>query len=285
MTKVSIRILAVLVTVLFLCQTSFPLENQQKVVEKSLRASMMGTFLILKTPSSSELLRFDAQGKSLSAGELAPVTLKGILQVEGVKLSPKQLQISARRIALVQVPKQPSLLPVVTSEMVRVVLECTSPINSENDALHLFAKVFREADTYEKIRTEYWKKLVTTEQEEQEARAAGRPIGVLEGERPVYRVKPGAVDGPIRISTGSLDDGAWRLSFVNGWVSDATSKWSLVVNEKGMPEMIEFTEPAISRGLDWNAFKTLMRMRFKPALRNGQPVATKIGVEFNFGQR
>jgi len=55
----------------------------------------------------------------------------------------------------------------------------------------------------------------------------------------------------------------------------------LVVDEQGLPTNVHITRP-IGYGLDEQALKCVKTWRFKPAEKDGQPVATEIAVEVNF---
>lgn len=56
---------------------------------------------------------------------------------------------------------------------------------------------------------------------------------------------------------------------------------SLFVDKEGMPEDIQVKRP-IGLGLDDQAVKAVSQYRFKPALKNGQPVEVTLDIEVNF---
>ena len=56
---------------------------------------------------------------------------------------------------------------------------------------------------------------------------------------------------------------------------------ALVVDQQGMPQNIRVERP-LGMGLDENAIKAVKQYRFKPAMKDGEPVAVSIGVEVNF---
>jgi len=55
----------------------------------------------------------------------------------------------------------------------------------------------------------------------------------------------------------------------------------LVVNAKGLPEQIR-VQKSLDPGLDQNAAKAVKHWRFKPAEKDGKPVAVAINIEVNF---
>jgi TonB family protein len=56
---------------------------------------------------------------------------------------------------------------------------------------------------------------------------------------------------------------------------------SLLVTEEGLPSDIRL-EKSAGAGLDEEAMQTVSQYRFKPAMKDGQPVAARITVEVNF---
>ncbi len=56
---------------------------------------------------------------------------------------------------------------------------------------------------------------------------------------------------------------------------------ALVVNKEGRPTNIHITAP-LGYGLDVKAVQAVETWRFKPAEKDGQPVATEIAVEISF---
>ena len=55
----------------------------------------------------------------------------------------------------------------------------------------------------------------------------------------------------------------------------------MVVNEEGLPEVLEIKE-GLSDGLDIQAMAAVAGWRFQPAMKDGQPVAVLITVQVEF---
>jgi TonB family protein len=62
---------------------------------------------------------------------------------------------------------------------------------------------------------------------------------------------------------------------------EGTAVVSVVVHEKGLPEILEVTKD-LGEGLDIESLLTVAAWRFHPATLNGQPVAVQIRVEVSF---
>jgi TonB family protein len=56
---------------------------------------------------------------------------------------------------------------------------------------------------------------------------------------------------------------------------------ALVVDQQGMPQHIRVERP-LGMGLDENAIKAVSQYRFKPAMKDGEPVAMVVSVEIKF---
>ena len=56
---------------------------------------------------------------------------------------------------------------------------------------------------------------------------------------------------------------------------------SLVIDQAGLPQDIQVVR-GLGSGLDEKAIEAVKQYRFKPATRDGQPVATKIHINVNF---
>lgn len=87
----------------------------------------------------------------------------------------------------------------------------------------------------------------------------------------------GSVTAPVPLnSTEAEYTPAARKARING-----KCLISLIVDRQGMPQDISVLK-TLDPGLDQNAMSAVGRYRFKPAMRNGEPVPVKIVVEVNF---
>jgi periplasmic protein TonB len=59
---------------------------------------------------------------------------------------------------------------------------------------------------------------------------------------------------------------------------------SIVVDTDGLPKNIKITR-SLGMGLDEEAIKAVKKWRFKPAIKDGKPVAVQVNVEVNFRLR
>jgi TonB family protein len=123
--------------------------------------------------------------------------------------------------------------------------------------------------------TTYWKPN-TTDLKEFRSKTPNAIVGELEGNRPVYLGNPGIeAPKPIYSPDPTYSDSARRDKL------QGKAILSVAVNEKGFPEVLEITQ-SLGEGLDTHALAAVARWRFRPAMKNGQPVAVLINVEVNF---
>jgi TonB family protein len=54
-----------------------------------------------------------------------------------------------------------------------------------------------------------------------------------------------------------------------------------MVTEDGLPVDVRI-EKSVGHGLDENALQSVSKYRFKPAMKDGKPVAARVAVEVNF---
>lgn len=262
-------------SLLLLLLTLSAAAQDTKAVEKALHY-MKGKHLVLKTGYRESGLTFDPSGSLVSKGTPAPISLNGMFEVVKVKVSARALEITGERTALFIDARSQKVQGLKTGERLRVRLQSAADIASVTDAELLLSRVFRENTFLEELRRSYWLRLVDGKDADAAA-DRGDPVGILLGERPVYRVKPGVVEPPQPTYTPDPQyaENARRQK-VTG-----RSIWEMYVNERGEPELIEL-KGHLDKDLDLSTVYALRNWRFKPARKAGQPVAVRIGVEVNF---
>ncbi len=93
----------------------------------------------------------------------------------------------------------------------------------------------------------------------------------------VYRVGADGVTPPRGIYTPSPEYSEQASKMGHG----GTCLLELVVDAKGMPRNIT-VKKSLGMGLDEKSIETVRRWRFKPAMKDGVPVAVQINVELTF---
>jgi TonB family protein len=96
------------------------------------------------------------------------------------------------------------------------------------------------------------------------------------GGREVYRVS-GHVTAPTIIKSPQP---GYTKAARNAKIAGTVVLW-LVVSSKGLPEQIR-VQKSLDPGLDQNAVNAVRKWKFRPAMKDGVPVAVTINVEVNF---
>jgi TonB family protein len=96
------------------------------------------------------------------------------------------------------------------------------------------------------------------------------------GTAQIYKVG-GSITPPMVLNSPQADftDDA-REHKISG-----TCVFSLIVDSQGMPQDLKLIR-ALGYGLDENAAEAVHQYRFKPAMKNGEPVSVRIGIEVTF---
>jgi TonB family protein len=247
--------------------------NDRGKVEKELQSELGGRLLTLRKPCASDRLRFSPDGQLIGTAADLPWTTGGLLKVTKISVKTDHLEIEGIRVLIAwrSDAAPPSLLPLLTNGNIKVVVESDIAISDTAQAKHLLAKVFQGQNIDQRI-AGYWKPDPATAPNVVQSR-----IGILEGNRYVYRVHLGEVEPPRPLHTPDphYTPNA-RLSGLQG-----TTVLKVILNENGSPEIIEISK-ALGEGLDLEALDAVSQWRFDPATMNGKPVAVMINVQVNF---
>jgi TonB family protein len=160
-----------------------------------------------------------------------------------------------------------------TREAVRIRIQTpTVSVEQINDSL---GHVFQGGRLVDRVAA-YWKPM-TNDLKAFRLRTPNGIIGELEGSRPVYLINRGVVEPPKAIYYPDPDyTEAARDKRLEG-----TTVLSVVVNEQGFPEILEITR-GLAEGLDIQALAAVANWCFKPAVKDGKPVAVQVTVEIKF---
>ncbi len=265
--------------VLLLCGISvlaFGSDNQ-KEIERGLREAYLGHFLSLKSPSYSDHLRFRPDGASEDAIKPAPWTTFGLFQVTKLSVKKDRIEIEGDHLVIAWRAEQtPYLLPLVIGKKLKITLESYAPISDTDQTTQMFKRVFDHGNIDRRIAA-YWKPDASAIAAFRKPGNTHEEYGVLEGNRKVFGVKAGIVSPPRPMYDPDppYTDAA-RKDKLQG-----ITVLRLVVNENGLPEIIEITKN-LGDGLDLAALDAISQWRFQPAKMNGTPIAVLISVEVNF---
>ena len=262
------------------CYAGIP-QNQD--VENSLRQVYENKLVSLRSPYFGKTLDLDASGVSLNHLIAGPWSTCGLMQVGKVSVTQDEILFDGKRVILARIsqegdqqpstPKEVHIVPILTGEDIH--LRIHIPIVDMQHVNSSLVQVFQGGQLLQRA-AKYWKP-ATTDMKAFRQKTPDAAVGELEGNRPVYLVTKGVVTPPRAIDTAdpSYTEAARRANL------QGTAKLSIVINEKGFPEMLEIVR-GLGQGLDIQALVAVAGWRFDPALRNGKPVAVLVNVEVTF---
>lgn len=205
--------------------------------------------------------KFDAAGHPMNDAAPPVWEIYGGIFIQKLSLSDAALRIDGPRVVLDEHAKaNPGVMQL--SKSIRFVLQLDHPIASAEDAAAVLNRVFYLDDhNPEHLKPEYRRTRDSTFNE---------PVFTFSKEdASVTAPKPEDTPEPV------MNDLA-RRERIQG-----TLLFTIVVDKKGTISDIK-TDKALGYGLEENSIESLKKWRFKPATRNGEPVALRFPVEVSF---
>jgi TonB family protein len=271
-------------------------------VQSALRRALDKKIVVLRGFYAGQSLRFDSSGNPIGEARSGPWTADGVLQVTRVSMKGDHIVIRGRRLLNTFDSKRCQFTNVFTGMQVEIEVGLGSASPGADQALDTVDKVVaRDARELVNMVPEWWKPWVRgiswvdkqghrhcgAPEEQQAESAAGtqEPHGDKRSGRPsftesdgtqVFKVGGGIVPPQVLSAPDPPYSEVARQAKVQG-----TTLLQVVLNDRGEPTTIRIARP-IGAGLDDRAVEAVKAWRFKPATRNGNPVAVQIDVEVNF---
>jgi TonB family protein len=258
-------------------------------LQTALTSKYEHTVLILRRPVDSNHQKYSANGALLSGGKEAPWTVAGAIEISKILVTPEMLKIEGKQEMLAFDEKKKAMVPFKKDRHnARVEILLDSPLRSADEAETIMHSIFamNEAELVDCV-PDYWRSfLVKHGQRKQQATSAppSRPVesDLTEGTpnqdpNKVYRFDAKSITAPQPVFTPAprFSDEAKHARFQGIVVLSA------IVDSAG-----KVTRPRIVRplglGLDEKAVEAVQTWKFKPATREGKPVAIEMGLEITF---
>jgi TonB family protein len=227
-------------------------------------------------------LKFDAAGTPQKAYKTGSFTESG-MNVRKVQVSGNRLEIEGDRVALevdqdeidedggqifnrVRLPKGSG-----KTETIKIEVDCGQGADFTKALDAIFATSLAELAPSV---PSYWQNFFQKNVLHDAAAAALRSSGVAHYKRDPTMQPPQV----IKHADPRYTEIARRLGYSGDLLID------LVVTEQGLPDAIHIQRPA-GLGLDEQAVKAVSQYRFKPAMKNGQPVKVELSINVRFDIR
>lgn len=214
--------------------------------------------LALRSPFVHGDQIFDSTGHPLNSSS-SPWQLYGGILIRAVKLSSNTLELEGPRIALVD-SKNENAGVIPLGKNIRVQIRLGAPLNSFDDARALLNRVFYlDANDLTHAVPEF------------------RRVENNSEDEPLHHVGKDEVRPPVATYTPEpeFSEEARRAQF------QGTLVLSIVLDKTGNVSRIRIVRP-LGMGLDEQAAETVKTWRFKPATKDGEPVAIEMNIEVAF---
>jgi TonB family protein len=263
---------AVLAASLIVAAVAVPLAHGD--LQKELRQTYSGKILSLRVPSNLDVLHFDSNGEGARASGGEPWTTCSLFKVRKIGVSFAEIVIEGDREAVVLNPDPvKKLLLVDLDRPVHVTIDLPPSVHTLADSNPVLLRIFAPGDLVAHM-TSAWRSEVNLNRKFADASRAGPDgrIGVLAQNRPVYLSEtlptpPLPIYKPLPIPDKAHHKKAGGKCRVR-----------MVVNERGFPEILEVLQQ-LRQGLDNQVLAAVSQWRFKPAQRDGLPVAAMLIVD------
>jgi len=280
------------------------LHAQGSDLEQNLRDQYKGKTVILRGFYAGEKLRYDPAGVLVTGAMSGDWTTEGFILLNDIQVSEARLKIKGKRLWVVMGKNGTFEFLSDTAKAQKKAptfkIEADLPqVNSSFEQVDaILSKIFlSQQDSFAEAVPDYWKPCVPDGLSGKASRCFfSRAFGAIPGftsagqgnHSPSVAASPELAHGPLfKIGHGVSPPGAIfqhepvfsepaREVKYQGVVTLA-----LVVSEKGLPININVTNP-LGLGLDAKAVQAVETWRFKPAEKDGQPVATSLAVDVSF---
>jgi TonB family protein len=251
-----------------------PLESRADdiaALERSLNATYATKQVILRNPYRGKYLQFDSDGVLVQGGEPAPWTVGGVVTVDKVRITASDLQIGGKRVLLFYNNKEQGLRGMPGDRtQIRIALGA-APVDLVN-LRALRNKVFlTQSERLTDVVPDYWKWFCATESNP-EKRA--EEIDEL-GKEMKSQWQDTTVPFPEYRPEPPYSDEARNAGF------SGTLSLLISVDAEGRISDVRILRP-LGLGLDEKAITTIANWRFRPAMRSGVPVTSRVFLEIAF---
>lgn len=251
--------------------------SDAKYMEKELNRAYGGRVLILRNFYSGSHLRYGADGRLLDPEYPGSWTLNSNVEVKQIKLRSGRIEIDGKRHLLVYDQDKKQFESAGNLRNVRIdVEEDTSPV-ALSDIRNVLAKVFLwGTEKLEDFAPPYWRMFFSGAN--QLDASGAKKTGTTQESLAVTEFKPGSgITPPVPLHRPEPPyTGEARRARLQG----AVVMW-LVIDKDGKVEDILLLKP-LGLGLDEQAVSTVSTWRFKPATKDGVPVAVRVTVQVTF---
>jgi TonB family protein len=262
-----------------------PVNARGEDLQDHLNATYKNKIYILRHPNTKDSQNYDSAGQLLNSAAEGPWTLYGALEIKGVTLSTNQLRVTANRLVYTYDRGKKDLVPKrIKWDKEKVTLDVTlsHPVTTIEEADSILHRIlaFSERDLIETV-PDYWRPFLEKQSSATPSPAPGGLTEITKGfPEEIARVHPPGVTAPKPVYTPEPE----FSDFARKFRMEGTMVLKVIIDKTGTVVRTEIERP-IGFGLDEQAIARVRTWKFKPAMRDGKPVAVEMNIEvaFNLG--
>lgn len=282
------------ILMLCLASTSISAATAQDL-EQSLKQKCEGKILVLRHPLQGNAQEYGPDGDVRKGGAEGPWTLYGRIKIDEVGLSADKFLLKGHRVDYKFDPSVKQLAPFPNKIRTTVLIALNQPLKDMAEADDVLGRVFAftKKDVIESV-PEFWrgyldknipprppeeKAVAPADHPEKRPELLARGASVPENdETRLFKIGRG-VQRPEAVFTPAPEfpDRASHENFQGVVVLN------LIVDTAGKVQNIHVVRP-VGMGLEEAAVATVKTWRFKPAQREGEPVAVEMNIEVAFNK-
>ncbi len=254
-------------------------------LQDQLNTAYKSKVYVLRHPITKESQHFDSAGQLLDSAAEGPWTIYAALEIKSVKLSSNQLRFTANRLVYSYDQGKKDLMPKrIKWDEAKVNLDValSHPVTTIDEVDGILHRIFAIGDK-ELIETvpDYWRPFLEKQTSTKPSPAAdGLAEQKKDSPEAIYRVKPPSVTAPKPVHTPEPEFSKFARDFrMQGMVI-----LKMIIDKTGAVVRPEIVRP-IGFGLDEQAVAAVRGWKFKPAMRDGQPVSVEMAIEVSFNFR
>ena len=244
----------------------------QKDLEKQLRSKIKGQIFWLLKPYVVDNLDFDSGGHLSGDGETGSPATNGLMQITSLSLSTNALRVAGWRVVAVLIPGQNENFSMVVTDLpIHITIHLAQPLSNESDAQTEWGKVFSIGDKNKSL-AGFWKPL-------SEAKSDGKTTSLQDSDgiagfldnHPVYNRRVGSATLPEPKKSQRAEH------YPHPGLVGGHTTISMIIDESGRPALLMADNPGDP--LQANAINAALRLSFKPATKDGNPISVLLPFE------
>ena len=251
-------------------------------LQDHLNSTYKNKIYVLRHAIAKESQHYDSAGQLLDSATEGSWTIYGALEITSLTLSSSQLRVAANRLVYTYDQGKKDLVPrriKWDKAKVTVDVALSHPVTTSDEVdniLHLIF-VFSESELIETV-PDYWRPFLQKQTSATPSPAKGGLTEIKSGSpEAIERINPPTVTAPKPVYTPEPE----FSDFARKFGKQGTLVLTVIIDKTGAVVQPKIFRP-VGFGLDEQAITRVRSWKFKPAMRDGKPVAVEMALEVTF---